>query len=100
MLFRSSYTSLSISTAVPPNAKTWGGVGGSSTSTSPAFSVAADANGIGAVTIQAGMGPGAFDGFDAAIPFSNVPIITAQTAYYKSYGAAQPVKIDISNYSF
>ena len=90
---------------MPPNARSWCGVGGtpSGNTGNPVFAVAADASGTGEVVIATNAASGVsntFDGFTTGSAFADMPLITAQTFYYKSVAATQAVRIDINAYTF
>lgn len=80
-----TFTSASISLGVPPIAKTAGGVLGRNTAGGDAaFAVAGDANGVGLKLFDANPVSGAIESFNrGAFGFSNVPMITAQTIYWR-----------------
>jgi hypothetical protein len=98
-----SYTSLGISSAVPPTAKSCSGFVGSPTSeVQNAISLAADANGTGEQCIVVYPAAWPSDGNYASAPFS-VPIVTAQTVYYKTINNAGEYasnSINITGYTF
>ena len=89
---QSSYTSLSISSNVPFNAKTIKGSVYCYYSGANAYAhIAGDANGTGDAYIG---------GYTYGIGnFSNVPMITSQTLYYICSVSGQPFQIYISGYS-
>ena len=88
----SSYTSVSISSVVPPGAKTVSGwLGFTSVSGGDSFFLASDANGTGAVFAYTG-------GSATNYPFSGLPIITSQTLYY--YISAGSAQFAINGYTF
>jgi len=94
-----TYASITTTTCFPVNAKTIGGVGGAPTSVAAAFAMSADASGTGElVIIDANTGL-LVDSFYDAQPFSNFPILTAGTIYYKSYSTTYTVRIDIDSYT-
>jgi hypothetical protein len=98
-----TYTSLSISSIVPPNAKTVYGMLGSTGNTYQASAVAIDSNGTGEVVLIGYTSPGqpTIDGFyGSSCQFANFPMATAQTIYYKCSSSTISMKIDINGYTF
>ena len=98
-----SYSSgVSITGAVPPNAKTWSGIAGSATSAgNNTVAVAADTNGT-AEQIGSSTGSAApIDSFNGAGSIIDMPIIAATSAavFWKS-GNGNNVLISITNYTF
>ena len=76
-----SFTSVSLSSAVPPGATTWAGHGNITVSTSATatIGVAGSSTGIGSqIMIQAGA-------TGTAIVFDGIPLITSQTSYYEAF---------------
>lgn len=98
-----SYTSFSLAGVVPPTAKTVSGNAGASTSsTSGNLAIAADTSGTGEkifVNVAALTGA-AFDGFTAASPFEDMPIITSQSAFYKAYTGSESIRVNVNAYTF
>lgn len=94
-----SYTSVSISTVVPVNAKTIGGTIGNPNSITCAAALAGDSNGTGELVFSSLNEIPNLDSFYGANAFSNLPLITPQTFYYKSTGAGNPVRVDISSFT-
>jgi len=99
-----SYTSLSISGMVPPNAKTVNGslqsANSISTSQSTSLYVASDTNGNGAVPcIFAG---GTAGGGAVMCPYAGLPLLTAQTVYYTATATAGTPSylIQVNGYTF
>lgn len=95
-----SYTSLSLSSCVPPSAVSVSGTAGSGSTDGAHIAIAADANGIGELRFMLAATGSTYGGFYCSCPFNDLSLITAQTIYYKSRAAAQPVKIDINGYTF
>lgn len=95
-----TYTSLSLSSAVPSVAKTANGVIGSSTTNNTLYSVAGDANGIGGQTFLAADAGNTLDGFVGSMSFREIPLITAQTLYWKAFSASQNARVTINGYTF
>ena len=97
---QSSFTSASMSTAVPLNARTASGVivsVGGAINAATSFSVASDANGIGQqqawwTTPVASVG--------MYVPFSSLLLPTPQTFYYTLTGSAGSGQLFVSSYSF
>lgn len=96
-----SYTSLSISTVVPANAKSvWGDYNlGSSSITNTAASIASSSAGLASVGID---GVVAANGESIATGFPEIPLITPQTIYYTAQVGTGTMswQIGISGYSF
>lgn len=93
---QTSYTSVLISGVVPPNARSVDGymiVYGSSFSYGY---VASSSSGIGEKQVSGYTGTTA----PPAAPFSNLPIITPQTIYYKQNSASPGITVNINGYSF
>ena len=97
-----TFTSVSLSSCVPTNAKTWKGTLGGATTNSPAGCVAADANGIGLRTHLTASGTSSpLNGFDyGASNIEGVPLITPQTTYYKMSSTAWSFRITVGGYTF
>ncbi len=96
-----TYTSVGLSGAVPPSAKSVSGIiGGGISGNDIAIAVAADANGTGE---QIAMMPDStatpLEGFMNASVFSLV-IITSQTIYYKVSETSCGPRINVTSYSF
>lgn len=95
-----SYTNVSLSTAVPTNARSWSGIMGAPTSVSYLMSVAADVNGMGA---QQGGAPSTTlsqDSFFNGSIISDLIITVPQQTYYKSGGGSTTARIDVTAYTF
>ncbi|HVJ31675.1 MAG TPA: hypothetical protein VND94_01055 [Terriglobia bacterium] len=100
-----TFTSLSVSSAIPSNAVSMHGILGNpaGATTNPFCALAADATGTGEVQASnnASTATGVtFDNFAAAMPFFGLPIITAQTIYYKALGATVAIRAECSGYTF
>lgn len=97
-----SFTPVGLSSCVPPNAKTWSGTLGGATTNSPSGCVAADPNGVGMRTHMTASGTSSpLNGFDyGASNIANVPLITAQTTYYKVQSASWSFRITVGGYDF
>lgn len=97
-----SYTSISLSGAVPPGATTVSGEAGSNTSAvSGNISLAGDVNGTGE---QLCLIPGStvpIGTYFSSAPFNDLPVITTQTIYYKGASSGtNAARINVTSYSF
>ena len=88
-----SYTSVSLATAVPPNAKFWSGVCSIAGGTS--LYLAAESTGTVGFT---NLGISSSGSFGTAIP--NIIIITPQVTYYKFVGGAGAQTFWVNSYTF
>ena len=97
---QASFTSLSISGIVPPNARSVSGSMqcGSSTTSTVAISVAADASGSG----QIGSSFGTSGAQNYTVPFSKTALSSPQSLYYRSSNTAgtPTFTINLSSYEF
>jgi hypothetical protein len=93
---KASYTSLSISGAVPKNAKTFSGTLGVTGGSASSFVfVSPDSNGTGGQAFESSGGTAT-----AQQIFSDLPIITPQITYYQSGTAGtSSYNISVTNYS-
>lgn len=96
-----TYTSELASAAVPPSATTMSGIlgtpsGGTGTQ---AFAIAADTSGTGE-RMYNGAGGLLFDSFAQGANFYGLPLITAQTFYYKAFNSSVTVRVSVTGYTF
>lgn len=93
-------TSFSLSAAIPKNARSWGGLlsvtGSTTTSIASSLAVAGDASGTGQ---QQGQVYGQANALGQGFPLQNVPVITAQTAYYTTANPSGNA-VNVSSYTF
>lgn len=86
-------------TVIPPTAKRLHGTCGCSVAgAAESMAIAADANGLGAVTVSAQALGSTLNGFGSAGQF-NIPIKTAQTFYWKALDTNSRNRVNISGYS-
>ena len=94
--------SLSVASAVPPNAKTcsgWGQISSSSTASgNVVMQLFADANLCGEQDIRIGLTSAS--GYNVAAPFSMLAITTSQSIYYITSGNSPTFILQISGYTF
>lgn len=98
-----TFQSLSISSVVPPMAKTIGGTfgAGGATPTSHGMRIAGSANGEGEHNeISQSYSGTASNTFVKGAPFDDCPLITAQTLYWTANTTDASSRIDISKYTF
>lgn len=97
-----SFTSISLAAAVPANGISWGGIAGLPTSSgaSAPMALAADSGGTGLKYIDPSNATLSFLGFNNAMSFEDMLIITAQTTYYQSYSSSNPNKVSVVSYKF
>lgn len=92
--YAASWTSLGISGAVPPNAKSccgWLGVG-NSTNVGASILVSPTSAGVGYQLAETPIG----STYSVATPFSILPILTAQTIYYQTGGSGGTLSLSIN----
>lgn len=95
-----SYTSVSISSLVPSVAKSFSGVLGDPIASNNGFAIAADSSGTAKIGFTA-VGPGELvDNFFWSAGFTDEPMITAQTFYYKSVNSGFAVGVEVNGYTF
>lgn len=100
-----AFTSASASAVVPVNAKTVSGTFGTPAGTLGGQAIASDATGTAAKYVSGGTAAGgsAFDnwtsGFPCA-PFEDLPMLTAQTLFYKGWRSDAQTRVDITGYTF
>jgi hypothetical protein len=97
-----SMTSLSISSLVPSNAVTVSGVMGCTSNSNAEILVASDSSGTAQqMHIEStNSGVTVMDGFYSAGIFTDLPLITAQTIYYRGGTVNVSMRIDVNGYTF
>jgi hypothetical protein len=97
-----TYQSLSLTTIVPPIAKTVQGQLGSSLTSGAAFiQVAGNSSGLGAQIAVIPFVASSFDSYYAAANFAPIPLITAQTLFWRSFdNTSARNRIDITGWTF
>lgn len=98
-----SFASVSLSTLVPLKAKTVGGTVGTTAVVGSIVAIASDSSGTAELVwgFQPASSSGtALDNFGSSSPFPNIPLITAQTIYYKTATTSDNARIDISTCTF
>lgn len=93
-----SYTSFSLASAAPVNATTFSGVAGNPTSGNvTAFAMAANSTGLGEKVISLPSTTTSMSSFYGSVPFEDMTM-TSGSAYYKSVGASNYVRINVNAY--
>lgn len=94
-----TYTAVSISGIVPPNAKTIAGIFGAPAG-GTSLAIASDSAGSGEQIINISMLGSGFEGYSNAAPYSRLALTTAQTFYYKAVVSTAQCRVDISGFTF
>jgi len=94
-----SYTSQALTAFVPPIAKTTSGMLGITTDTAHAGKVAGNANGVGEQGRSAATGSINMDSMLNGGTFSDVPLVTGQTVYWKVDNTTANKRLTITGYT-
>jgi len=97
-----SYTSVGLSSAIPPAAKTVSGfMGGNGGTQDCCIAVASDANGTGEqIALMSDTTAPTLEGFTNGSVFNDLALITAQTLYYKNSESTVGARINVTSYTF
>lgn len=94
-----TYQVFSAAAIIPPIAKSIGGTVGCVAGNNSVITLAGDNTGTGAKQHNA-LGATSYDGFFVASPFSDIPIITSQNFFWKSFDTAARSRVNISQFTF
>jgi len=95
-----TFTSVSVSAVVPPNAISLACIAGNGSTGQMLMALAGDSNGLGQKMGDIPSNGNTIDSFGASQSFENVPMVTAQTIYYKCTSSQTNARIDVTGYNF
>lgn len=97
-----TYQSQSLSTIVPPIAKSWSGIFGTSvTGNGAQLRVAGDVNGTGAKQLTVELAASSvFQTYFNAAPIDGVPLLTSQTFYWMALNTNAANRIDVTRWDY